>query len=250
MFNRSFPFFAFLPAIVLMATSCKKEAVSNIPTAGKLSGTVQTWDDKLNNTTDRSGVTVTITNLTNVSAVTDANGRYSFENIAFDLYDLSFNKAGYGTFKVFGVSHTSNNSSTELPLVGLGRTSTTSVTALSVNGNTINGEPGVTFNYDISPAPSTASRAFVRYFLGTTASVSNSNYVAFTDVLNFSNLSNVTGFTQSQLLGWGFTSGQTVYAKMYGDSFKSNEYTVPNTGITIFPNINPVSAPPVSFVVP
>lgn len=245
------------PLIVLLSVaaflfSCKKESAQNTPVAARMFGTVQTWDDKTTSTSDMAGIKVTITNLANVSTTTDATGRYSFENVAFDLYDLEFSKTGYGTFKLYGVTHAYNASTnyTQLPLVGFGKLSTTTVTSLTVSGNTIGGEPGVTFDYGLSPAPSTASRAFVRYFLGTTAGVSSTSYSAFTGLLNFSNLSNITGFSKSQLLGYGFTSGQTVYVRMYGDSFRSNEYTDPNTGKTIFPNINTTTAPAVSFVVP
>lgn len=240
-------------ASIALLISCKKESnTSGKPLSGKLMGTVQAWDDKLLNNADAAGVKVTITNLSNVSTLTDATGKYSFENLAFDTYDLEFSKTGHGTYRVFGITHTYNASSTytQVPLVGFGKFSTTTVTALSVNGNTINGEPGVSFNYGISPAPSVASRAFVRYFLSTSPAVSYSDYMAFSDVINFSNLSNITGFSQSQLIGMGFTSGQTVYVKMYGDSFRSNDYINPNSGKTIFPNINPTAAAAVSFIVP
>lgn len=247
----------FITLVVLasigLLISCKKESTGpGKPLSGKLAGTVQAWDDKLVNNADAAGIKVTITNLSNVSTLTDATGKYSFDNLGFDTYDLEFSKTGHGTYRVYGVTHTYNasNTVTQVPLVGFGKLSITTVTSLAVNGNTINAEPGVTFSYGISPAPSVASRAFVRYFLSTSPGVSNTDYMAFSDVINFSNLSNITGFSQSQLIGFGFVTGQTVYVKMYGDSFRSNEYTDPNSGKTVFPNINPNAAAAVSFVVP
>ncbi|MFM2139613.1 MAG: hypothetical protein RJA57_1920 [Bacteroidota bacterium] len=233
--------------------ACSKKNNDNTPPAtGSLSGTVQTWDDKLTSTTDVAGITVTITNLTGVSTTTDANGRYTFNNLPFDTYDLSFSKGGYGTYRVFGISHanTGSQTPTQVPLVAYGKQSTTTVTGLSVNGSSLNGEPGVTFAYNLNPAPSTASRAFVRYFLGTTSDVSSNNYRAFSQLSNFSNLSNITGFTQSQLIAMGFSSGQTVFVRMYGDSWRSNDYFDPNLGRQVFPNINPTTVAAISFVVP
>ena len=249
---KHYPVTCLLTGLVLMA-SCKKESAGdNTPRAGRLTGTVQTWDDKLISTNDGAGITVTITNLTGIETVSDANGKFEFNNLAFDSYDMSFSKSGYGTYRVFGISHRFNPSQsfTVVPTTGFGKISTTTVTSFSVSGNSINEEPGVRFSYGLNPVPSTSSRAFVRYFLGTSPAVSNTNYTAYSDLINFSNLSNITGFTQRELISLGFSSGQTVYVRLYGDSFRSNDYTDPNTGFRIFPNINPVTVPAVSFVVP
>jgi len=246
--------FAFIMTITIIASCSKDKPTDNKPTAAKLIGTIQTWDDKTTSTTDASGVTITISNLTNVTATTDAAGKFSFESLGFDSYDFVISKAGYGTYKVYGINHAYNiNSSatyTLVPSISFGKISTTTITALSVSNDSLNGEPGVSFNYSISPAPSASSRAFVRYFLSTSPDVSSTNYTAYSAVANFTNLSNNTGFTTNQLIGMGFIPGQTVYAKMYGDSFISNDYLDPNTGKRVFPNINSTSAPAVSFIVP
>lgn len=245
---------ALLPFILVIfsITSCDKEKNDNTPDSATLSGTIQTWDDKLNSTTDAAGITVTIANLPGVSTLTDANGRYSFANLPFDTYELSISKTGYGTYRVFGITHAYNAAQTftQVPLIAFGKLSTTTITGLSVTGNTINGEPGVSFSYNLSPVPTTSSRAFVRYFLSTTADVSPASYRTYSPLLNFSNLSNITGFTQSQLISMGFSSGQTVYVRLYGDSWRSNDYFDPNLGRQVFPNINPTTVPAVSFVVP
>jgi len=56
--------------------------------------------------------------------------------------------------------------------------------------------------------------------------------------------------TASDLSGMGFSSGATVYVKVYGDSFWSNEYENSGLGIKVFVNLNIVSASAVSFDVP
>lgn len=240
---------------VSMNSCSKKDSTPSVPTSGNLFGTIQTWDDKTTSTNDMAGVTVTISNLANKSTTTDAQGKYTFANLPYDQYDLEISKTGYGTTKVFGITHSydpaaSSIGNTQIPNISFGKKSTTSVTALAVSGNNVLGEPGVSFSYTVSPTPTPASRAFVRYFLSTAADVSPTKYLAASAVVNFSNGSAITGFSTSQLLGMGFTAGQTVYVKMYGESFVTNEYYQPNLGYKIFPNLNLTSPSAVSFVVP
>jgi len=240
---------------VSLISCSKKDSTPAVPTSGNLFGTIQTWDDKTTSTSDMAGVTITITNLANKSTTTDAQGKYSFANLPYDQYDIEISKTGYGTHKVFGITHSydpaaSPVGTTQIPNISFGKNSTTTVTALAVNGNNVLGEPGVSFSYTVNPTPTPASRAFVRYFLSRAADVSPTKYVAASAVVNFSNGSAITGFSTSQLVGMGFASGQTVYVRMYGESFVTNEYYHPNLGYKIFPNINLTTQPAVSFVVP
>lgn len=244
----------YIPVIIgiLLSACSKNSGDSNGTPGGRLSGTVQTWDDKLNSTTDQAGVTVTVSDQPTFVAITDATGRYTFENLTYGAHDLTFSKTGYGTSKLYGVVHNalSATPTTQVANFSFGKTSTTTVTAFAVNGNTINGQPGVSFSYNFGAAPSTGNRAFVRYFLSTAADVSSTSYTAFSAVMNFSSTSAVAGFTVNDLVSMGFSSGQTVYVRMYGESFRSNEYKDPNSGKWIFPNINPNTVAAVSFQVP
>jgi len=237
-----------LISIAVVLFSCKKDSEVSANSSGKLNGTIQTWDDKLNSINDASGITVTITNLPNTTTTTDANGRFSFDMLPYDTYDLLLSKTGYGSKKIIGLSHAS--ATTSIPVIGFGKTSTTTVTAFSVSGNTFNGEQGVSFNYAFSPAPTTNNRSFVRYFFSNSASVSNSNYTAYSSLRSYSSNISFAGFTNGELAALGFTSGQTIFVKAYGDSFQSNDYTEPNTGLRIFPNLNSISPAAVSFVMP
>ena len=246
----------FLQAIVYFSFvtflfSCSKDDNSSMATTGgKITGQVQVWNDKTTSLSDRSGVTVTIDNLTGKTATTDADGRFTFDDIPFDSYNLSFAKSGYGTTKIFGIQHNSSAAVTTVPLVQFGAVCGTSVTAFSYSGNTYNGVPGASYTYSFNPAPNSTNRAYTRVFVSTDATVSNTNYVDFTDLKSASN-NNVTGWlTADELYGMGFNSGQTVFARLYADSFKSNEYVDPATGKTVFPNLNTTTTAAISFIVP
>lgn len=237
----------FLCCILLI--SCKKDSPPPIPN-GDISGTLQTFDDRLTALTDAGGFVVTLSNPagSNMTTTTDANGRFTFVGVPYDSYELSFLKSGYGTYRIFGLSH--DSATTQIPHFSVGRTSTTTVTILNVAGNTFQGEPGVRFTYMIGSVPTTTSRAFVRYFLGTNNNVSPTNYTAFSELINFTNNSAETGFTTRALISMGFSSGQTVWVRMLGDSWRSNDYFDPNLRRRVFPNINTTSPAAISFVVP
>lgn len=242
----------FVLTLILTLFSCKKTTEDTKVTGGKLQGTIQAWDDKLSYNLDPSGITVSTINNTAYRATTDANGKFTFENLPFDNYDLLISKSGYGSKKIYGVAHaaTANSSDTSIPLIGFGKLSTTTVTSFSVIGNTFSGEPGVSFNITFSPVPSSTSRSFVRYFFHTSSDVSNSKYTAASDLKTYSSNNSFAGFTASDLVGMGFTSGQTVHVKAYGDSFQSNDYNDPSLGKKVFPNLNTTTTAAVSFIVP
>lgn len=235
-----------------LITSCGKDDSTPAVLTGTLRGSVQVWNDKTTSLTDKSGVTVTIESLSGKSTTTAADGSFQFTDLPYDTYDLTFSKSGYGTRKIFGVklSGTTSGTTVTIPTVQFGALSTTSVTALAIVNATYNGGPGVTYSYSVSPTPSTSNRGYVRAFLGTTNAVSGTNYTAFSTLNSVLNNNINGGFTASELYAMGFTTGQPVFIKLYGDSYQSNDYDDPVTGKTVFPNLNPTSAPAVQFIVP
>lgn len=220
------------------------------PAGGILTGSVQLWDDKLTTLTDNSGVTVTVNDLTQVSATTEATGKYSFSTLPYGLHDLTFSKTGYGSYKLFGVAHSGSTNATLLPAIQLGKLATTFVTSLSILGNNYNSGPGISVLYSVSPTPTAVNRGYVRYFLSTDQGVSNTNYQFVSPVVSLLNNNVTGGFSQEELLTAGFKSGQTIYLRLYGESVQSNSYTDPNTGVRVFPNLNSTTSPAVSFVMP
>jgi len=234
-------------ACLVILGSCKKD--DNTPTVNKgtLSGTIAGYDDKTVSNSDASGFTVALIPL-GKTTTTDAAGKFSFSDLEYDSYDLSISKAGYGTHKVYGVNLQS--STLNVPLISMGATSTTTVTALTLNSTTYNGAPGVSYIYSTSPVPSPSNRSFTRAFLGTFADVSNTKYTAFSPIRSNQNNNVTGGFTLDELFAMGFRTGQTVFVKLYGESYFSNSYLDPSLGRTVFPNLNPNSPAAISFVVP
>jgi hypothetical protein len=201
---------AFITLCVLSAafiSSCSDENdTPPIPTKGTLIGNIQTFDDKLIITNDAGGVTITASNLTGqtFTATADNTGRYTFNDLPYDSYQFEISKSGYGTLKVFGISHVyvKDVTSTLVQNIPFGKISTTTVTGLTFSEFLLNGEVGVSFDYNLSPVPTSSNKAFVRYFLGPFADVSNTKFTARSEVFSFSSLSANTGFTKENYWKW------------------------------------------------
>lgn len=235
-----------LCAITLLA-SCSKDSDTPTVSRGSLSGTIIAYDDKTSSSSNASGFTVTLLP-TGKTATTDAAGKFNFADLAYDSYDLTVSKTGYGTYKLFGVNLQS--ASQNIPSISMGAVSTTTVTAFTLNNTQYNGGPGVSYIYSTSPAPSSSNRGYTRAFLGTANDVSSSNYVAFSSVRSNQSNSVNGGFTADELYAMGFRTGQPVFIKLYGESAFSNSYLDPATSKTVFPNLNATSPSPITFIVP
>lgn len=239
--------FKILMFILAIATvSCSSDDSNNDPiTKANITGSVNLYDE---GTTllDESNMLVKVVG-TNplITALTNSNGQFVLEDVPFGTYTIEYEKAQYGVFKKFNFSHQVNaNAITEIP--SLGKTSSTEITDLLVN--IVNGQ--VVFSITTSPAGNNSNRRYVRYFLSTSATVSNSNYMYHSPTFISQINPYQSTLTQTELINAGFTSGQTVYVKAYGESYWSNEYLDVNLNKKVFPNLNTVSANAVSFIVP
>lgn len=180
-----------------------------------------------------------------ISALTDIDGFYTLENVPYGIYDLVFEKDGFGTFKKGDIVHTDPETFIE-ERTFLGRKSTTSITAMQVSTTATE----VTISYRTDPPSSDANIHFTRIFFHTSSDVSDNIQSAFTSVI-FTNRTPFNAvFTYEQIRDFGIPPGATVYALAYGESFFSNFYKDPNNGIDTFPNLNPNTTTPVSFVLP
>jgi len=252
-------FFCLMTSFISILIACKKENNSPlIEETGSIAGAINVYDDKTNKLSDASGFTVSVIGNPGKIAVTNANGQFKIDGLPFDNYDLSFSKIGYGTYKIFGIEHLKKSnlpagsvSVTQISrVINLGALSTTSVSLLSVVDATYNDLPGIEYSYVLNPAPTTNNRGYVRAFLGKKSTTTSTEYTAYSAVKSALSNNVKSGFTAEELYGLGFESGDSVYVKLYGESYFSNQYIDPGTGKAIFPNLNAVSPSAIGFLVP
>lgn len=228
---------------VIMSCSDNSNDETPTPTSANISGAVNLFDDRVTEI-DNSNMIVSVEG-TSISAVTDANGQYTLSNVPFGLVTLIYEKNGYGTFKRFNVDHSDGDTFiTESP--SLGQISTTSITNLSVTDNGTD----IILAANTDPVANNGNTRYIRFFFSTQSNVSSTNYEAVLETLVAQINPRELNLDSASLVALGFTSGQTVYARCYGESFWSNQYDDLDSGNTIFPNLNSNSAAAVSFVVP
>lgn len=241
--------FLLLLSLVFLA-GCKKDddpAVDTVPNAADISGSVFLYSEG----TDRvanDGMTVAVANVDPArSAVTDASGKFVIKDVPLGTHILTFSKSGYGTYKMFDIAHVKDDQTTAITTIpSLGAVSSTQVTALTANVS--GGE--VSIQATTTPAGSANSSRYVRLFMHTAANASSVFYTAYSPTFVARINPYVKTYTKAELNAMGFASGTTVFVRVYGDSYWSNQFDDPGLDKRVFPNLNPNSAAAVSFVVP
>lgn len=234
----------------MTSSSCNKKDECEYPnlTEAEISGKVILFDD-FENELDKSGMVVAILyTIPLLTDTTDANGNYSFSNISFGNYSLSYAKEGFGTF-ISTVAHFNDcKLVTEVPDFYLGKKCTTNITGLSAENAAAHVEIDISFN----PEPSVEEPRYFRVFMKNENDVSSFQYDVESGLLFTTTESISLSLSIGDLHSLGFTSGETIYVKVYGDSFYSNEYydADPINPHTVFPNLNIVTVPDVDFIVP
>ncbi len=180
------------------------------------------------------------------TATTDGNGEFTITDVPFGSYTIEYSKTGYGTFKVFNLSHTEASGTFIAQTPSLGQLSETEVVSLKVTVNA--GE--VEIEKSLDPAASSNNERYIKILFGSDDSLSDTNFVASGPTLEVGSEPSITTFSATDLMDLGLQSGSTVYVRVYGDSFFGNSYNDPGLGREVFPNLNSNSASPVSFMVP
>ncbi len=239
--------------ILLLSLSCNKSddntpAPPTSPANAPVSGEVILYDEATL-AVDKSGMTVSVdSTFPPYKYVTGTDGKFIIPLIPFGNRTLVFEKAGYGTFKLFNINHAYNNGTgtilTTIP--SLGRISSTTVTGLATSVSSGIATISVTTN----PGGNNATPRYIRIFLNSRSAVSNTNFQKVLEIAVARSNPYEKTLTRAELNTLGFASGSTVYVRVYGDSFYSNNYDDPVAGRTIFPNLNPTTTAAASFIVP
>ena len=236
-----------------LAISCGKDDNGSTqpppsPVDAPISGQVKLYNESVIEE-ESSGMSVIVdSTFPPQKAVSGADGKFIIPYIGFGKTTLIFEKAGYGTFKIFNIDHNYNSGlgTVITPVLSLGKISTTTITVL----NTSVSAGSVAITVMTSPAGTSNVPKYVRLFLHSRAGVSNVLYQKALDILvaNTNPLEKV--LTKAELNALGFASGTTVYVRAYGESFHSNNYDDLLSGRMVYPNLNLTTVAAVSFIVP
>jgi len=262
--------FPFLSLLLIIFYSCKKEVAVQGPAGpageagangfgkdtGTISGSLTLYDEFTFPVADSSGVVVTLSSGTfEQKATSDSHGHYSFTGIAVGTYNLTYQKAGFGTMKVFGLSHIPGG---PLP------TAIQDIALLQLPVKTaissITGQDSYTY-YRLQIQLDTSSNSYLQFYgnlvvlYGNTADVSPSHYLIMHSeyVTNDPSSGGYTDYIDKSGLTGYFNPGDTVYVtactysryvhkiKEPGELFdlgSSGYYIDPADGKYVYPNIS------------
>jgi hypothetical protein len=99
------PLIVFSILIITLFSACSEKDEFAPYLKGDIIGYAFCYDEYSNDLEDYSGIKVVTDPDRKYSAVTDKNGRYVLKNVLNGTYDLSFEKEGFGTMKMFGIQH-------------------------------------------------------------------------------------------------------------------------------------------------
>ena len=90
---------AFILPISFLISCNSSNDPDPVPTSGNISGSVLLFNES-SGSVSPAGMKVSVENLVpEKSAVTNAEGKFTLENVPFGTYTLVYEKSGYGLFK-------------------------------------------------------------------------------------------------------------------------------------------------------
>ena len=98
------PLLIFSILIIALFSACSEKDESPV-LEGDIIGYAFCFDEYGNKLEDFSGIQVVTEPDRKYSAVTDKYGFYELKNVIKGNYNLSFEKEGFGTMKMFGIQH-------------------------------------------------------------------------------------------------------------------------------------------------
>ena len=220
--------------------------------AGNITGFVNSVDESGQQLT-KAGVLVTVDGSTPaITATSDADGRFTLNNVRNGTYNLTFTRAGYSTFRRIGVGHVGGDQATFLGTITLSQVSSQTISSLtSGTFSTTSVNVNLTIN---SPTPTTLFRA--AFFASTSPNPTSATGTLITSVSFGTGGGPVTsyqtmfGINRFSFNNAGFASGTTVYLAAFGSTSFFASYIDLVTGRVIFPTFNTTSSPVITVVIP
>lgn len=261
-----------LSALILLSIvcySCRKEvsieglagALGNpgenglLKDTGSITGSLGVYDEFSWPETDFAGVAVTLSSGSfQKKGTTDAAGHYAFSGIPTGTYNLSYEKAGFGTMKVFGLSHTGGGllptPVQEVNILQLpARTAIDSISAVNSS-----------FYYRVWIYLDTSSTHYVQYYgnmvllIGNTPDLSLSNYlIMYSETIHTDGVGAYQDLIDKESLASYFNPGDTIYvtactytrfvhkqkdANTLTDLGSTAYYVDPANGKYVYPNLS------------
>ncbi len=238
--------FSLLALLILF--SCGKsddEGPIEVETNGPISGEVNLFSSQ-GLATSFEDMTVSIEG-TNFSINTNTQGAFNFPSVPFGNYRLMFEKTGFGTYYQT-VEHDKgfSQNGTHLITLSLGKISNTAIYEAipRLEGGDIQ------IRVVTNPVGRATSPVYVTVFFDSEVTVSNieNEGIRGPFIFNTGNTANILTITANQLSEMGFTSGDHVYFRAYGDSFHTNKYD--GAMGTVHPNTRAPGSTTMSFVLP
>ena len=241
----------------LLATVAALLGACKGPAGPALSGTIQGFvylhDEYGAPLVADSDMTVTLVP-TASTITTGPSGYYDFLSIPTGVYSLRFNETAFGTYFIPNIQFLGGGT-VEIPGANLGKASLGVITNLAFTANAAGDTIIATGNITAPPA---GIARYVRLFFDAQASVVGTNPASWTVTLPASGPPYaVTGSTFAivitgidlRTLQHAFSTGATVNAIGYGESYYENSYpdTINNTGKPIFPNLCAVASNVTTF---
>ncbi len=203
-----------------------------------------------------SNMVVTALPTATTSTTGDA-GDYSFTSLTTGVYSLQYIMPAFGTYFLANQQFVGGGT-VQIPGLNLGKVSTGVITNLAFAPNAA-GDTIIAMG-NITPPPPGIAR-YVRLFFDLQPTVAGTSVSTWTVTLPASgppyavtsaSFSIVITGQDLRALQHAFSTGVTVNAIGYGDSYYENSYpdTITNTGKPVFPNLCPIASNSTTFPMP
>lgn len=241
-----------LSGIILV--SCEKDDTNtnndSILTLANINGQVSLYDEFGNTTSSERMFVKAEGNSQNYIGETQKDGSVLIPNVPyFHNYTISYEKEGFGTYKVYGFEHEYTGAAGEIDETPrLSKKSSAYCTALFTNVV----DEDVEFQLAVAGGSDGGKRVF-RLLFHTITLISNETFSHHSPKYTLSSNSQSITLTKEMLEEMGLESGISYYVQAYGDSYYSNSYFDEYAQRKVLPNLGFLEGqlvPTASFIMP